>query len=69
MRIKDVAGLAGVSIASVSHVTNNTRFVDDYRMVKSEMSKTILLKIRLAEGGGWAARSRPSSGVTCVTSL
>jgi len=69
MRIKDVAGLAGVSTASVSHVINNTRFVDDYRMVESEVSRMVMLKIRLAEGGGWAARSRPSSGVTCVTSL
>ncbi|MCI0390596.1 MAG: LacI family transcriptional regulator [Acidobacteria bacterium] len=29
MRIKDVASLAGVSIATVSHVVNNTRFVSE----------------------------------------
>jgi DNA-binding LacI/PurR family transcriptional regulator len=29
MRIKDVAGLAGVSTATVSHVINNTRFVSE----------------------------------------
>lgn len=29
MKIKDVAKLAGVSIATVSHVVNKTRFVSD----------------------------------------
>ena len=41
---------------------NADRRGDDYRMVKSQVGKTTRLKIRLAEGGGWAARIRPSSG-------
>jgi alpha-glucosidase len=41
---------------------NANRHGDDYRMVKSQVSKTTRLKLRLAEGGGWAARIRPSSG-------
>ncbi|HEU0176321.1 MAG TPA: glycoside hydrolase family 97 protein [Blastocatellia bacterium] len=41
---------------------NADRRADDYRKVKSQVSKATRLKIRLAEGGGWAARIRPSSG-------
>jgi len=41
---------------------NADRRGDDYRKVKSQVSKTTRLKIRLAEGGGWAARIRPSNG-------
>lgn len=37
---------------------NANRRADDYKRVKSEVTKTTRLKIKLAEGGGWAARIR-----------
>jgi len=40
---------------------NADRRGEDYRKVKSQVSKSGRLKIRLAEGGGWAARIRPQS--------
>jgi alpha-glucosidase len=38
---------------------NASRYGNDYRKVKSQVNKTTKLKIRLAEGGGWAARITP----------
>jgi alpha-glucosidase len=35
---------------------NANRFGNDYRKVKSQVDRSTKLKIRLAEGGGWAAR-------------
>ncbi len=35
---------------------NANRFGSDYKKVKSQVNKTTKLKIRMAEGGGWAAR-------------
>jgi alpha-glucosidase len=38
---------------------NADRFGNDYRKVKSQVSKSSKLKIKLAPGGGWAARLHP----------
>lgn len=38
---------------------NANRYGSDYRRVKSDVNKTTKLTIRLAEGGGWAARITP----------
>jgi alpha-glucosidase len=38
---------------------NAERFGSDYKKVKSQVNKTTTMKIRLAEGGGWAARIHP----------
>ena len=38
---------------------NASRHASDYKYVKSQVSKVTKLKIKLAEGGGWAARIRP----------
>ena len=38
---------------------NANRYGSDYRRVKGQVSKTTKLKIRLVEGGGWAARITP----------
>ena len=38
---------------------NADRFGSDYKKVSSQVSKADRLKIRLAPGGGWAARIRP----------
>jgi alpha-glucosidase len=38
---------------------NASRRGEDFRKVKSQVSTTTKLKIRLAEGGGWAARVHP----------
>jgi len=38
---------------------NAGRYGSDYRKVSSRVDKTTRLKIKLAEGGGWAARLRP----------
>jgi alpha-glucosidase len=38
---------------------NADRFGSDFKRVKSQVSNTIKVKIRLAEGGGWAARITP----------
>ena len=43
-------------IESYQDGANANRFGSDYKKVKSEVNKTSRLKIRLAEGGGWAAR-------------
>ena len=39
---------------------NANRYGSDYKLVKSQVNKTTRLKIRLAEGGGWAARIYPA---------
>jgi alpha-glucosidase len=39
---------------------NANRYGDDYRKVKVQVNRTSLQKIKLAEGGGWAARIRPA---------
>jgi len=38
---------------------NANRYGSDYKRVATKVSKTDKLKIRLAEGGGWAARIVP----------
>ena len=38
---------------------NAERMGSDYKMQKSQVSKTTKLKIKLAPGGGWAARITP----------
>lgn len=38
---------------------NADRYGEDYKRVKSPVDHTRRLKVRLAEGGGWAARVRP----------
>lgn len=38
---------------------NASRYGDDYRKTKTEVNRTTKLRIRLAEGGGWAARIQP----------
>jgi alpha-glucosidase len=38
---------------------NADRQASDYKMVKSQVNKTTKLKIKLAPGGGWAARIAP----------
>jgi alpha-glucosidase len=40
---------------------NAKRYGSDYKQVKSQVNKTAKVKIKLAEGGGWAARIVPSS--------
>ena len=35
---------------------NANRFGSDYKKVKSQVDKTTRIKIKLAAGGGWAAR-------------
>jgi alpha-glucosidase len=37
---------------------NADRQASDYKLIKSQVNKTTRLKIKLAEGGGWAARIR-----------
>lgn len=38
---------------------NASRFASDYKKVTSRINRTTKLKIKLAEGGGWAARIHP----------
>ena len=38
---------------------NASRFGSDYKKEKSQVNKTTKLEIRLAGGGGWAARINP----------
>jgi alpha-glucosidase len=38
---------------------NADRYGSDYKLVKSRVSKTTKLKLKLAPGGGWAARIHP----------
>jgi alpha-glucosidase len=38
---------------------NASRYGSDYRKIKSQVNRTTKLKVRLAEGGGWAARIIP----------
>lgn len=38
---------------------NASRMASDYKMLKSQVSKTSKLNIKLAPGGGWAARITP----------
>jgi alpha-glucosidase len=38
---------------------NADRMGSDYRQVKGEVSKSTKLKVKLAPGGGWAARIHP----------
>jgi alpha-glucosidase len=47
------------SMISYQDGVNADRFGSDYRQVKGEVSKSTKLKIKLAPGGGWAARIHP----------
>jgi alpha-glucosidase len=38
---------------------NADRYGSDYRQVKSQVTKNTKLKLKLAPGGGWAARIHP----------
>ena len=40
---------------------NADRYGSDYKQVKSKVSKTTKLKLKLAPGGGWAARIHPEA--------
>jgi len=46
-------------IESYQDGVNADRFGSDYKKVKGEIGKSAKLKIKLAEGGGWAARIYP----------
>jgi alpha-glucosidase len=39
---------------------NADRFGSDYKLVKMPVTRTTKLKIKLAPGGGWAARIQPA---------
>ncbi len=39
---------------------NANRYGSDYKKVTSQIKRTTKLKIKLAEGGGWAARISPA---------
>lgn len=39
---------------------NAVRFGSDYKKVKSQVGKSTRLKVKLAEGGGWATRIYPA---------
>jgi alpha-glucosidase len=47
------------SMVSYQDGINADRMGSDYRQVKSEVSKSTKLKVKLAPGGGWAARIHP----------
>jgi alpha-glucosidase len=47
------------SMVSYQDGINADRMGSDYRQVKSEVSKSTKLKVKLAPGGGWAARLHP----------
>ena len=47
------------SMVSYQDGVNADRMGSDYRQVKSEVSKSTKLKVKLAPGGGWAARIHP----------
>jgi alpha-glucosidase len=57
----DFSFLAGGSFQMESYQdgANASRYGSDYRKTRSQVNKTTKLKIRLAEGGGWAARITP----------
>jgi alpha-glucosidase len=40
---------------------NADRWASDYARAKSDVDRTRRVKVRLAEGGGWAARLRPKN--------
>jgi alpha-glucosidase len=48
------------SMTSYQDGVNADRFGSDYRQVKGEVTKATKLKVKLAPGGGWAARIHPS---------
>jgi hypothetical protein len=35
---------------------NADRYGSDYKLVKMDLNRTTVLKVKLAPGGGWAAR-------------
>ena len=47
------------SMVSYQDGVNADRMGSDYRQVKGEVSKSTKLKVKLAPGGGWAARIHP----------
>jgi alpha-glucosidase len=47
------------SMISYQDGVNADRFGSDYRQVKGNVSKSTKLKVKLAPGGGWAARIHP----------
>jgi len=47
------------SMVSYQDGVNADRFGSDYRQVKGEVSESTKLKLKLAPGGGWAARIQP----------
>jgi alpha-glucosidase len=59
----DLSFLAEGSFRMVAYQdgVNANRYGSDYKQLKSEVGRTARLKVRLAEGGGWAARIVPIS--------
>lgn len=47
------------SLEAYQDGVNADRYASDYRQVKSQVSKSTTLKLKLAPGGGWAARIHP----------
>jgi alpha-glucosidase len=48
-----------LSMEAYQDGVNANRMASDYRLVKSQVNSNARMKIRLAEGGGWAARIHP----------
>ena len=51
----------GYELESYQDGINANRFGSDYAKMKKQISKTDKLRIKLAEGGGWAARIHPKA--------
>jgi len=49
----------GFQMEAYQDGVNANRYGSDYKKEKSQVNQTTRLKIRLAEGGGWAARIYP----------
>jgi len=47
------------SIAAYQDGVNADRMASDYKKVKMQVNNSTKLKIKLAPGGGWAARIHP----------
>jgi alpha-glucosidase len=47
------------SILAYQDGVNADRYGSDYKMTKTQVNRTTKLKVRLAPGGGWAARIVP----------
>jgi alpha-glucosidase len=52
-------GEANLRMESYADGVNANRMAGDYKLTKAPVTKAAMLKIHLAEGGGWAARVHP----------